>query len=130
MNALLNPEVLKLITPVSHGVLGAIVLASLNTLFTEGLRGVSGDFIRFLRKLPLVNRILSSILDGEVRDAVKLLAGSDASVSVPVIPIPANGLSAKDIMAIMDKVNCTIFFELEQTLFFTFTLSLILLYIL
>lgn len=107
INALLNPEVIKLITPVSHGVLGAIVLASLNTLFTEGLRGVSGDFVRFLRKLPLVNCILSRILDGEVRGAVKLLAGSDNSTSVPVIPIPSKGLSSQAIMDIMDKVRWT-----------------------
>jgi hypothetical protein len=100
----------------SHGVLGAVLLASLNTLFTEGFRGVAGDFVRFLRKLPLVNGILARILDGEVRDAVKLLAGSDSSESVPVIPIPTQGLSAEKIMGIMNKVS-----SYSSSYFFYFT---------
>ena len=101
---MLSPEVLKVLTPVSHGVMGAVVIASLNTLLSDGVRAWSGDIVRFLKKLPFFSKILSVILDGEVRGAVKMLAGSDSSKSTPVIPIPEIGLSAKDIMGILDKV--------------------------
>lgn len=104
-NNLLNPELLNRISPVSHGVLGAVLLVSLNTMCKEGFQGVARDFVRFLRKLPLVDGILAKILDGEVRDAVKMLSGGSTSASAPVIPIPPNGLSSSEIMAIMDKIH-------------------------
>jgi hypothetical protein len=112
MNSLLNPELLHKISPVSHCVLGAVLLASLNTLCAEGFQGVARDIVRFLRKMPLVNGVLARILDGEVRDAVKLLSGGSESVSAPVIPIPSKGLSADQIMTIMDKVNYVYYFLL------------------
>ena len=63
----------KTLSLAEHALLATITLAGLKTLFSEGVEGVARDFVLLLKKLPLVNSLLSAILDGEVADAMKLM---------------------------------------------------------
>ena len=94
-------------------------LVSLNILVNEGPSSLILNAVLFLRRLPFVNNLISVILDGEVKDAVKLLsggggdannnvggkaAGEDELTSALILPIPAEGLAPEVVLEILDSL--------------------------
>lgn len=65
--------------------------------------------IRFLKSLPGVNSLIGFILDGEVKDAVKLLAkgSSDQKATPTLIPIPKQGVPPERIIEILHNIHAT-----------------------
>ena len=90
------------------------LLAGLNILATDGLQGLTRDFVRFLRKLPGVNSVISLVLAGEVKGAMKLLVDSkkksddDKDTTKPastVLPIPERSIAPERVLEIMNKIH-------------------------
>ena len=74
-----------------------VLVIAARTLAKEGFAGLARDLVLILRRLPLVNRLLSMILDGEVKGAMALLAsggkkGDDTTEEAGVLTIPAQGV--------------------------------------
>ena len=89
-----------------HATLIALCLVGLNTLCVKGLETLLKDVIGIFRGLPFVETLLSTILDGEVKDAVSLLSGSSKDSTPPseeqqLIPLPEQGLSSKVVVEIL-----------------------------
>ena len=99
----------KTLTMAEHALLATVTLAGLNTLFQEGVGGVLRDFVRLLKKLPLVNSLLGMILDGEVAGAMKLMISkdgeSDGTDSVELIPIPPKGVEPKKVIEVLTNLK-------------------------
>lgn len=93
----------------SKFVAGTVAIATLNILLTEGLDGVTKNFIFFLRKLPGVNNVIAMVLKQEVKGAAKMLAGMDdtglGDQADNVIAIPNKGVSTEVILTLMDKLH-------------------------
>lgn len=78
----LDKTLLRRFLCISQQVLAtSLILAGLNTLVTQGWSGLARDAVRFLRKLPGVNAIISAVLAGEVDGAMKLLINNSSSSS-------------------------------------------------
>ena len=93
---------------VERGLLTSVSLVALNTLVTEGVGGVARDFVRLLRKLPLVNTIIAGILEGEVNGAMKLLAGVEEDGNAKknnIIAIPEQGVDPHTVIQILEKIK-------------------------
>jgi sphinganine-1-phosphate aldolase len=101
----------KSLSLAEHALLATVTLAGLNTLFSEGVQGVARDFVLLLKKLPLVNSLLSAILDGEVADAMKLMIdkgdGSGSDKAPDLIPIPDKGVAPEKVIDILNKLKGT-----------------------
>ncbi len=93
----------------SEHVLAAVVgLAALNVLYNEGFGGLLKETIGILRKLPGVNSIIATVLEGEVKGAAKMLAGMDeeeAGEESVLIPIPEKGISFEEIVKVMEGLT-------------------------
>lgn len=79
-----------------------------NTICTEGISGILRDFVLILRKLPFVNSVLASIISGEVKDAVKLLAGAKdggKEGKSTLLPIPQDGVPAQEVIEIIKSLR-------------------------
>lgn len=96
---------------VERSIFALVCVMAVNTLITQGLHALLRDFVRLVRRLPFVNGLLGTILDGEVKGALKLLGNgknSDTgknSVVSDSLAIPPSGLAAKKVIDIMRKLH-------------------------
>jgi hypothetical protein len=81
-----------------------VLVIAARTLAKEGFAGLARDLVLILRRLPLVNRLLSMILDGEVKGAMALLASGgkkdDATEEAGVLTIPAQGVPPAQVLIV------------------------------
>jgi len=94
---------------VERTLLISVGLIAVNTLSREGLSGFLQDLVFFIRKLPFINSIVDSIVSGEVKDAVKLLAGGEGgdekNSGSALLPIPCEGMSAEEVIEIIKALR-------------------------
>lgn len=89
-----------------HVIMGCLGLIAVKILFTDGVFGLSRDIVKFVRRLPCVDSVISIVLDHEVKGAVKLLAGGDSSENTTaVIPIPEFGVPPSKLMDILNDLH-------------------------
>jgi len=102
---------MKYFSVAEHVVAASVALAALNVLATSGVAGFARDFVKFLRKLPAVNSIISLVLEGEVQDAMKLLCAEESSETkgAVVLPIPEKGTKPEVILTKLKEL-----YEKEQ----------------
>ena len=100
---------LKTSGAVERSVYVAVGLVMARTLVNEGFGGVSRDLVLFLRKMPLVNSIIDMVLEGEVKGAMKLLAGSDdggeGGETINLMEIPEKGVSPETVVKVLAKMK-------------------------
>jgi hypothetical protein len=64
--------------------------------------------IKLIRRLPGVGYIVDKVLQGEVKGALKLLAGKDGNgKKSPLVPIPEKGVSPDRIINLMNALHST-----------------------
>ena len=82
---------------------------SLNIVANKGVSGLVRYYVEQARLLPFVNSIISVVLEGEVKGAVKMLTGVDRSEqkNEKLIEIPKFGISAEALMEILHKLHET-----------------------
>jgi hypothetical protein len=89
-----------------HVLVGCLGLIAVKILFTDGVSGLTRDAVKFVRRLPGIDSIISIVLDHEVKGAVKLLAGGDGSENTTaIIPIPEFGVSPAKIMDVLNDMH-------------------------
>lgn len=87
----------------------AVVLVVCRTLCVEGVGAVLRDVTLFVRRLPFVNTIINVVLDGEVKGAMKLLAGEDDSdiEEKKLMEIPKKGVAPQKVVDVLKKLKET-----------------------
>ena len=80
---------------------------SVNVTYNFGASGLVQYYIEQIRKLPFVNSIIKTVLQGEVKGAVKMLTGvdRDKTVAPPLIPIPERGIAPEDLMKVLHNIH-------------------------
>jgi sphinganine-1-phosphate aldolase len=99
----------RCVSSLERGVFVAVGLIALRSLWSEGLGGLLRDFVLFLRRLPLINSLIDTILDGEVSGAMKLLAGqgdSDGNAAA-LLPIPETGVSPSEVIKVLEALKAS-----------------------
>jgi hypothetical protein len=94
---------------IERGVFVAVCLIALRSLWNEGLGGLLRDFVLFLRRLPFINSLIDTVLDGEVSGAMKLLAGQGDSEgnAAALLPIPETGVSPSDVIKVLEALKAS-----------------------
>ncbi len=105
-------SITKITASVERALLISVGLIASRTVIKEGFGGLARDSVLFLRKLPLVDSLITLVLDGEVSGAMKLLAGqSDSSNGSNkdeiILPIPEQGIPPVEVIRILEALKST-----------------------